>query len=279
MFKTLNRSIVTTSLLTLSLAFLNTGTCSARQTEVAATITESEPALEQLFSDTGINGTFVLYDVTAKRMVVHDQARASTRFIPASTFKIPNSLIGLSTGAVSNVDELLPYGGGPQYLKVWEQDMGLRDAIRVSNVPVYQELARRIGLEPMQEYISKLKYGNGEIGTEVDRFWLSGPLKISALEQAMFLARLAQGELPLPYEVQQSVREIVQIDQGDDWVLYAKTGWTTTPTPDIGWWVGWLVRDHQVFSFALNIDMIHKDDAAKRIELGKASLRALGVLD
>ena len=156
--------------------------------------------------------------------------------------------------------------------------MGLRDAIRVSNMPVYQELARRIGLDHMRENLAAIPYGNTETGIEVDTFWLKGPLQISALEQTRFLAQLAQGSLPFSADIQQSVREILQLEMGDDWILYGKTGWTTTPDPDIGWWVGWVVKDGHVFSFALNIDMPERSDVAKRVELGKASLKALGIL-
>ncbi|MDH4018311.1 MAG: class D beta-lactamase [Xanthomonadales bacterium] len=239
--------------------------------------TEHSPEIEKLFNEAGVNGTFVLYDVTADRFVTHNHQRAEKRFIPASTFKVANSLIGLSTGAISSVDEVLPYGGKPQPFKAWEQDMGLRDAIKVSNVPVYQELARRIGLDRMRENLAAIPYGNADTGNEVDTFWLRGPLQISAMEQATFLARLAQSDLPFSSEIQQSVREIVKIEQADERVLYGKTGWTTTPDPDIGWWVGWVVKDQQIFSFALNIDMPDRVTVAKRIELGKASLKALDI--
>lgn len=239
--------------------------------------TASSPEVENLFKEAGVNGTFVLYDVNADRFVIHDLQRAEKRFIPASTFKIANSLIGLSTGAVTSVDEVLPYGGRPQPFQSWEQDMGLRDAIKVSNVPVYQELARRIGLDRMRENLFSIPYGNAETGDEVDTFWLKGPLQISAMEQAIFLARLAQDDLPFSNEVQQSVREIVRMDEENGRVLYGKTGWTTTPDPDIGWWVGWVVKNGHIFSFALNIDMPDRITVAKRIELGKASLKALGI--
>lgn len=239
---------------------------------------EQSPQLENLFREAGVIGTFVLFDVTGNLLAVHNLPRAEKRFIPASTFKIPNSLIGLSTGAVESVDEVLPYGGQPQPIKSWQQDMGLRDAIKISNVPVYQELARRIGLERMHENLAAIPYGNAEPGNEVDTFWLKGPLQISAVEQSEFLARLAQDELPFSAEVQQSVREIILLEQKGDWSLYAKTGWTTTPDPDIGWWVGWVVKDQRIFSFALNIDMPDKADVAKRVELGKACLKALGII-
>lgn len=239
--------------------------------------TES-PEVGELFKRAGVTGTFVLYDVDAGRFVGHNQARSKVRFIPASTFKIPNSLIGLAVEAVQDVDDILPYGGKPQSFAVWEKDMGLREAITLSNVPIYQELARRIGLERMRENVSKLGYGNGRIGATVDTFWLEGPLKISAIEQARFLARLAQGQLPLPADVQASVREIVLLEQGDNWRLYGKTGWENAPNSGIGWWVGWVKKDDHVYAFALNIDIQKATDADKRIEIGKASLAALGVL-
>ncbi|MDD1622271.1 MAG: class D beta-lactamase [Methylococcaceae bacterium] len=232
----------------------------------------------KLFADSGVQGTFVLYDVDAERLIGHDSMRAEMRFIPASTFKIANSLIGLSAGAVNSADEVLPYGGKPQAIKAWEQDMSLREAIKISNVPVYQALARRIGLERMREGVAELEYGNGEIGDVVDQFWLVGPLKISAVEQATFLARLARDELPFSKQVQSQVREIVKLEQGDGWALYGKTGWLNAPNPGVGWWVGWVMKADHVYGFALNMDITQAADAAKRIELGKASLKALGVL-
>lgn len=239
---------------------------------------QENPAVGELFKTAGMTGTFVLYDASSQALIGYNQARAETRFIPASTFKIPNTLIGLSTGTVQSVDEVLPYGGKPQPFKFWEKDMGLRDAIKVSNVPVYQELARRIGLDPMRKNVAKLDYGNKEIGATVDNFWLKGPLKISAIEQTRFLARLAQDALPFPAHVQNSVREIVRMDQGDNWTLFAKTGWGDATDPDIGWWVGWVQKAGRVYAFALNADIRQPSDADKRIPLGKASLKALGVL-
>lgn len=245
---------------------------------LAAPIWQESPAVAQLFREAKLRGTFVVYDVAADRYTGHDRARAETRFAPASTFKIPNSLIGLSTGAVKSVDEVLPYGGKPQWMKAWERDMGLREAIRISNVAIYQELARRVGLERMQAGVRQLGYGNGEIGQVVDRFWLDGPLAISAMEQTGVLARLAQGRLPFPEEAQAAVRQITLLEQGPGWQLHGKTGWADSSTPAIGWWVGWVKQDDKVYAFALNIDMSQLSDAPKRIELGKASLKALGLL-
>lgn len=254
------------------------GSAVAQAGDTATPSWQDSPEIGKLFESAGLNGTFVLYDVAANHFTGHQKERAETRFIPASTFKIANSLIGLSVGAVASVDEVLPYGGKPQRLKEWEQDMGLRTAIKVSNVPVYQELARRIGIEQMRANIAKLGYGNAEIGDVIDMFWLVGPLKISAIEQTQFLAQLAQDRLPMPKTAMAQVREITQIDRGDGWTIHGKTGWADTYKPALGWWVGWVQKGDRSYCFALNIDMLNDGDAAKRVELGKAALRVLGVL-
>lgn len=237
------------------------------------------PELAKVFSDNGVAGTFVLLDAATDTLFVSDAARAQKRFTPASTFKIANSLIGLDAGAVKTVDEILPYGGKPQRLKEWERDMGLRDAIKVSNVPVYQELARRIGIERMREGVKKLGYGNMEIGHIVDRFWLDGPLAISAVEQTEFLDRLVKGSLPIKPDAVRAVKEITLLETTDTYKLHAKTGWWVGPAPpEIGWWVGWIEQGNEIYPFALNIDMLKKEDAAKRISIGRDCLKALGKL-
>nr|WP_211315820.1 class D beta-lactamase [Isoalcanivorax indicus] len=234
--------------------------------------------VERLFLEADVAGTFVLLDTSTGKLSGYNRSRAEKRFVPASTFKIPNSVIGLAVGAVQSVDEVLPYGGQPQTFESWERDMPLREAITLSNVPVYQGLARRIGMERMRDHVASLDFGNNEIGSRVDRFWLDGPLEISAIEQAGFLSRLVRDQLPVPTEVQSAVRDILLLEQGDGWSLYGKTGWENAPGPGVGWWVGWVEKDGKLFTFAMNMDIHQVSDAGKRIELSKASLKALGVL-
>lgn len=237
------------------------------------------PDIAELFRQAGVEGTFVACDAAAWTCSGHDRARAEKRFLPASTFKVANSLIGLAAGAVGSVDEVLPYRGPDKpFIPEWARDMGLRDAIALSNVPIYQELARRIGLEPMREHLVRLEYGNAQTGDQVDRFWLDGPLRISALEQAWFMARLARGSLPLAQAPQQAVRGILLQDQGEGWRLHAKTGWQNAPGSGVGWWVGWVEKAGRVHAFALNLDIRTAADAGKRQALGRASLEALGLL-
>ena len=253
-------------------AFVLLSLCAVAQ----ATDWNDSPAITQLFKKEGVTGTFVVHDVAQDTNTGHDRRRAAKRFIPASTFKIPNSLIALSTGAVASVDEIVPYDGKPVYRAEWAKDMDLREAIKVSNVPVYQTLARRIGMERMRGALVRMNYGNMDTGKVVDRFWLDGPLEISAIEQTVFLARLAQGQLPFENVHMEAVRAIARQDGPAE--LYAKTGWGKRPgQPDIGWWVGWVRKDGKLYTFALNID-IPEGAPDQRVALARAALQSLGLL-
>lgn len=251
----------------------------ALPTAAAAAPWRDEPAVAALFRDAGVEGTFVLLDEGSGELRGHNRSRAQQRFSPASTFKLPHTLIGLSLGAVSSVDEVIPYTGDANpFMREWLEPMGLRGAIRVSNVPLYQELARRIGLAPMRAAIQRLEYGNAQIGDDVTSFWLRGPLAISAVEQTRFLSRLAHQTLPFPRGAQQQVAAISRVDSGPGWSLHAKTGWQNAPGAGVGWWVGWVQKGDRITPFALNLAMAGAADAPKREQLGRASLQALGIL-
>jgi beta-lactamase class D len=225
------------------------------------------------FAQEGAIGTFALYEPAAERLSLVDAKRAVTRFVPASTFKIANSLIALETGVVKDEYEIIPFGGQPQAVKAWERDMSMREAIKISAVPIYQELARRIGLERYTTWLAKLDYGNRMTGVAVERFWLDGPLAISAVEQALFVAQLAQNKLPLSGRSQSIVRDIIRQEDKGGRVLYGKTGWSQK----IGWLAGWVDDNGRIAAFAVNMDMPTISGAPKRNTIARAILGQLGL--
>jgi beta-lactamase class D len=232
--------------------------------------------LEAVFTENGVAGTFALYDVDHLTLI--NAERAQTRLVPASTFKIANTIVALETGVVKDENEIIPYGGRPQPFKTWEKDMSMREAITLSAVPIYQELARRIGLERYGEWLARLDFGNRQTGTIVDTFWLDGPLEISAVEEARFAARLAQQKLDASIRSQSIARDIIRLESRDGKVLYGKTGWRFSSTPNLGWWTGWVEQNGKISAFSLNIDMPAATDAPKRVAIGKTMLAKLGVL-
>ncbi|MFB4317252.1 class D beta-lactamase [Actinomadura sp. 21ATH] len=234
--------------------------------------------LRAVFDAAGVRGTFALLDESSRTTTVVDRRRAGTPMVPASSFKVPHALVALETGVVKSPDEVIPWDGTPQPFPEWEKDMSMREAVRVSNAAAFQVIARRIGLQRERQWLHRLGYGNRQTGTVVDRFWLDGPLKISAVEQTRFMQRLGAVRLPASRAHQRTVRDLIVQEKKDGYTLYAKSGWQNAPDPGTGWWAGWVERGGRVYTFALNMDIVKDGDAAKRAALARELLHRLNVL-
>lgn len=239
---------------------------------------QERPEIARLFAEAGVNGTFASCRTADGVVTGHNAERATRRFIPASTFKVPNTLIVLEAGVMDGIGEVFAWDGEPKWVSAWERDMGLREALRVSNLHVYQELARRVGHKAMADRVESLGYGNAHIGEAVDRFWLEGPLEISAVEQCRFMLRVAARELGFPDTAHDFLEETLAEPAGEGITVFAKTGWGNATDPDIGWWVGWVEGPFGIAGFALNMDIHESADASKRVSLGRRALGQLGYL-
>jgi beta-lactamase class D len=187
---------------------------------------EVRESLAKRFADDGTAGVFVAYDPSAKALVGSDAQRAAQAILPASTFKIANSIIALETGVVADPDrDMFKWDGVTRAFPDWNRDHTLRSAIAASAVPVYQEVARRVGTERMQALVDKLDYGNRDIGgAPIDYFWLSGNLRISPLQQIEFLDRLRRGALDVSKRSQDLTRDILPVTKIGNALIRAKSG-------------------------------------------------------
>src|SRR3981189_2293104 len=121
--------------------------------------------LTKRFFEAGTVGTFVGYKVDDYLIIASDKERSGQPQLPASTFKIPNSLVALETGVVEDPDkDVFKWDGVTRSIEAWNKDHTLRSAIAASAVPVYQEIARRIGSERLPQTLHLLEYGNRDIG-------------------------------------------------------------------------------------------------------------------
>jgi beta-lactamase class D len=204
-----------------------------------------------LFREAGVEGAFVLLDVGSNRLTIANQELAERRFVPCSTFKIPHTLIGLGTGAIPGPDFALRWDGQRREVERWNRDHTLATAMRDSVVWFYQAIARRIGGERMRLELARLGYGNGAVGERVDRFWLDGPLRISAREQVEFLRRLQAGTLPVRPGDAALVRQLIVLDQGPGFTLRGKTGLGTQDGSAVGWLVGEVENEDARWVYAL----------------------------
>jgi beta-lactamase class D len=237
--------------------------------------------LANLFTDAGTVGTFVGYKVDDYLLISSDSDRSGEEKLPASTFKIPNSLIALETGVVGDPDkDVFKWDGVTRSIEAWNKDHTLRSAIAASAVPVYQEIARRIGPERMQKYVDLLDYGNRNIGGGIDQFWLTGDLRIDPVQQIDFVDRLRRGVLPVSKRSQDLVREILPVTKVGDAVIRAKSGLLGAEIgkPSLGWLVGWAEKGSANTVFALNLDVHAPRHIADRMSLSQACLAAIGAI-
>jgi len=136
-------------------------------------------ALQTLMDSSDLRGAILLYDLEADTYYSNDFGESKKGQLPASTFKITNSIIALETAVVENDSSLFRWNGEDRMLEVWEQDLTLRKAFHYSCVPCYQEIARKIGATRMNRYLDTLNYGTVEVdSTNIDRFWLQGEYRI-----------------------------------------------------------------------------------------------------
>jgi beta-lactamase class D len=198
---------------------------------------------------------FVLLDPRTGESTRSDDERCAERLPPCSTFKVPNSLIGLETGVIPDAEFVVPWDGRARSRAVLNRDHSLRTALAESVVWYYQELARRVGMERMQRHVSSIPYGNEDLSGGLTEFWLGSSLRISADEQVEFLRRLTAGDLPFSDRSMRIVRDLTVLERGDGWVLHGKTGSCRLEGGrSLGWFVGWIERGSETRVFACNVE-------------------------
>lgn len=201
-----------------------------------------------------VKGSFLLFNSRENSYTAYDTARCRERFIPASTFKIFNSLVGLESGVIPNEHYVMKWDSTVRRVPAWNKDQDMAEAIRNSTVWYYQELARRVEEERMQKYITQEHYGNMNISGGIDQFWLIGALRISQFEQIDLLRKLHDDALHFSKRSMEIVKRILILKDTPTYTLRGKTGWTVVDSVNYGWFVGYLERDGNVYFFATNIE-------------------------
>lgn len=247
--------------------------------------------LKELFGD--LEGGFSIYDFNSNLYTKHNTSHCKKRFSPFSTFKIQNTIIGLESGIIFDTSFIIQYDSiihpkndfmlTHEPFKYWFQDLSLKNAFKYSCVWYYQELARRVGYKKMLKYIKQFKYGNGDISSGIDEFWLCGSLEISIDEQVEFLKRFSKGNLPgISTKTINSVKDIMLFEKTSEYKLYGKTGMGDCfKNKNIHWYVGLVETKSNTFVFAMNfiVDDTENINNNFRIELTKKILKKLKIIN
>ena len=233
----------------------------------------------------------LIADVGTGHMLVEQGADCDTPTTPASTFKVPLSIMGLDAGLLADAhNPALPFKegyadwGGEE----WRQTTDPTRWMDLSVVWYSQVIARSLGAEQLARYAQSFNYGNadfsGDPGADngLERAWISSSLKLTPREQLAFMIRLSNGQLPVSRQAMQTTLAIMQRrTTPDGWQMVGKTGsafprkanGTLDRAHGWGWYVGQAQRDGQTLVFV----RLTQDDGG---ETGTAGLRTRdGLID
>jgi beta-lactamase class D len=244
-------------------------------------------SLKKYFDSTHTTGCFGLFDNGQGEFTIYNLAAfKDSAYLPASTFKIVNSLIGIQTGRISNENMVIKWDGITRAIDEWNKDLTMKEAFKVSAVPYYQEVARRIGKDSMQHWLDTLGYGQRyskfKILNNIDTFWLDNSLKVTADEQLGLVKRLYFNQLPFFKSTQKTVAGVMLQEETANYKLSYKTGWGTGENGnEIGWIVGWIEENRHPYFFVLQLISPDRqfDMKTARIGILKSILKEKGFFE
>lgn len=236
-------------------------------------------------------GTLVIHDPDNDTYIIHNLPRAQEALSPHSTFKIPNSLIALDTGVITNTNQVLPWDKikhppektwTPALMKAWGKPHSMTTAFQNSAIWFYQDIAEKIDTKTMSQYLKCFQYGNQDISGGINRFWLNSSLKISALDQVAFLEHFYNNQFGLNTNTTARVKQMMLVEDTTGYRLYVKTGLGPIGSPaPLAWYVGFIEVKPSLkpYFFALNIQGESESDVVtRRKTIVLQTLKAMGLM-
>lgn len=200
-------------------------------------------------------------------ILVEEGPACDTPTTPASTFKVPLSVMGYDAGflvdahnpALPFVEGYADWGGDD-----WRQTSDPTRWMDYSIVWYSQLIAKSLGTSQLKRYGAAFEYGNadfsGDAGKDngLERSWISSSLKVTPRQQLAFVGKLFTGQLPVRHEAMETTISILQQRSTDDgWLLRGKTGSAFPRNADgtfnrargWGWYVGGATRGNDQIVF------------------------------
>jgi beta-lactamase class D len=160
------------------------------------------------------------------------------------------------------------------------------EAFKYSAVPWYQQLARKIGRDTMQQWLDTLGYaqlhGKPAIKDNLDTFWLDNSVKVTADEQLGLVKKLYFNQLPFQARSQRIVKNMMLQEDNANYKLNYKTGWGHTEKDHaLGWIVGWIEENRHPYFFVLQVESADSNYNMTEVRLSmlKDILRQYGFME
>ena len=247
----------------------------------------NDNSVKKYFDENKVTGTFALFDNGTGDFTIYNTVRYfDSAYLPASTFKIVNSLIGIQTGIVNDDSTVIKWDSISRGRPECNKDMPMVDAFRISCPPWYMELARRIGKDTMQHWLDTLgyaqRYDKFKIKNNLDTFWLDNSAKVTADEQLGLVKKLYFDQLPFQKRPMRIVRSMMLMRDDANYKLSYKTGWGTLENGNqLGWVIGWIEENKRPYFFVLQVESPDKniDMATVRMTILDSTLKKYGFFE
>ena len=242
----------------------------------------------QYFQKCHVEGSITIYDYKNSRWIYSNSLDSTTETLPASTFKIVNTLIAVETGVIEDESQVVKWPGSTDTVKYGYRpniyhDMTVKEAFQKSAGWVYVELAKQIGKERYLKYLNAVNYGNLDLSHPDTDFWNFGSFGISPKDQIRILVGIYEESLPFSQRTFEILKRIMVMEKTADYVIRAKTGWTRYGGKDTGWWVGYVEVEENVYFFATRLikprSRANPEFGMCRKEITKKALRQLEILE
>ena len=87
-----------------------------------STLTFSQK-LDSIFTKAGVKGSITIYDFKKNQWIYSNSLRAKIGTLPASTFKIIHTLIGLEEKVIAGKHDTIRWDGQPKYFKTFKKEI------------------------------------------------------------------------------------------------------------------------------------------------------------
>ena len=216
-----------------------------------------------------------------------NENRAKSPLSPFSTFKVVNSLIALDLGVIKNTKQKLTFNKDAYPVQAWWPPVwklphyDLTTAFKYSMVAIYRQLAKDIGEKNMLTYLKKMQYGNEDISSGLDSFWLNGSIKISAVEQIKLLQKIYHNQFDFNDQAIASLKDVMLVEAQPNYRLFAKTGAGKVDDGSmLGWYIGFVENNTGVHFFAFNFNSpTYAEMKANRVNIALNHLKKAGVIE